>query len=39
LQALLLDGYVDGIETAERLLKDMLQAEKDWLPKYWSLTA
>jgi len=36
LQALLLDGYVDGIETAEKLLKDMLQAEKDWLPEYWS---
>jgi alpha-galactosidase len=34
LQALLLDGYVDGIETAEKLLNDMLQAEKDWLPEY-----
>jgi alpha-galactosidase len=35
LQALLLDGYIDSVETAEKLLKDMLQAEKDWLPKYW----
>jgi len=35
LQALLLDGYVDGVETAEKLLKDMLQAEKDLLPEYW----
>jgi len=35
LQALLLDGYVDDVETAEKLLKDMLQAERDLLPEYW----
>lgn len=35
LQALLLDGYVDGVETAEKLLKDMLQAGKNLLPEYW----
>jgi len=35
LQALLLDGYVDGVVKAEKLLNEMLEAEKDWLPSYW----
>jgi len=35
LQALLMDGYVKSIETAERLLEDMLRAERKWLPDYW----
>lgn len=35
LQALLIDGYVDEVETAEKLLEDMLQGEKHLLPEYW----
>ena len=35
MQALLMDGYVKSVEVAERLLEDMLRAEKEWLPNYW----
>ena len=35
LQALIIDGYVRSIDTAEKLLNDMLNAERRWLPDYW----
>ena len=35
LQALLMDGYVSSPDQAERLLDDMLRAEREWLPAYW----
>lgn len=36
LQALLMDGYVRSIDVAEALLDEILVAEKDWLPDFWS---
>lgn len=35
-QALLMDGYVRSAEVAEALLDEILVAEKDWLPDFWS---
>ena len=35
LQALIMDGYVRSIDVAEKLLNDMLNAERKWLPDYW----
>lgn len=35
LQALLMDGYVRSIDVAEKLLDEILRAEKDWLPNVW----
>lgn len=35
LQALLMDGYVRSLEVAEKLLNDMLEVERRWLPDYW----
>jgi alpha-galactosidase len=35
LQALLMDGYVQSIETAERIFDQILRVEKDWLPEIW----
>ena len=34
LQALLLDPLVDGIASAEQMLDDMLELQKDYLPKF-----
>jgi len=35
-QALLMDGYAKSAEVAEALLDEILVAEKDWLPDFWS---
>ena len=35
LQALLMDGYVRSVDVAEKLLEDMLEMERKWLPAYW----
>ncbi|MGQ9515155.1 MAG: family 4 glycosyl hydrolase [Thermoproteota archaeon] len=35
LQSLLMDGYVQNIEVAEKLLEKLLEAEKKWIPPYW----
>ncbi len=36
LQSMLLDGYVQSIDEAEKLLEVMLKAEKKWLPQFWN---
>lgn len=35
LQALLMDGYIRSLDVAEKLLNDMLEVERKWLPDYW----
>jgi alpha-galactosidase len=35
IQSLLMDGYVQTIDVAERLLDEVLEAEKKWMPSYW----
>lgn len=35
LQAMILDGYVDDIGKAEKILSELIEAEARWLPEYW----
>ena len=35
LRALLMDGYVKSLDKAKKLVKDILMAEREWLPDYW----
>ncbi|MEM4462566.1 MAG: hypothetical protein QW695_06865 [Candidatus Bathyarchaeia archaeon] len=34
-QAMVIDGYVDDIGKAEKILSDLIKAEARWLPEYW----
>jgi len=35
IQAMMIDGYVDDIEKARKILSELIEAEARWLPGYW----
>ncbi|MCS7112649.1 MAG: hypothetical protein RMJ00_01990 [Nitrososphaerota archaeon] len=35
IQAIMLDGYIDDIGKAEKILSELIEAEARWLPRYW----